>query len=290
MALSQAQRRTLLRWYDSNGRHNLPWRRSRDPYTVLVSEIMLQQTQVDRVIPYFEAWMKRWPTPDALAGATPAEVLTAWAGLGYNRRAVWLREAAQQLEAMPHAKIVPVEELERLRGVGTYTARAVASFAGEHRVAAVDTNVGRVLARVVLGKSTPVGYAPHVQRIAENSLPVRRSRDWNLALMDLGAMVCKANAPRCAQCPFSRSCLWLKRGCPATSARDRARKPPFGETSRFARGRIVDALRGVPSFTEQELATLLPDGHRERLEAYLAGLERDGLVERCEGRVSLPRA
>lgn len=290
MALSPAQRRTLLRWYDANGRHNLPWRRSRDPYTVLVSEIMLQQTQVDRVIPYFEAWMKRWPTPDALAGATPAEVLTAWAGLGYNRRAIWLREAAQQLEAKPYANIVPVEELERLRGVGTYTARAVASFAGEHRVAAVDTNVGRVLARVVLGKPNPVGYAPHLQRIAEKSLPVRRSRDWNLALMDLGAMVCKANAPRCAQCPFSRSCLWLKRGCPATSARDRGRKPPFGETSRFARGRIVDALRDVPSTTVQELAALLPEGHRERLDAYLAGLERDGLVERCEGRVSLPRA
>jgi len=257
----------ILAWYDANGR-DLPWRRTRDPYAILVSEFMAQQTQIARVLERYERWMRRWPTAQALAAATPAEVLTEWVGLGYNQRALRLRAAC----AIVARDGWPADSggLRALPGVGPYTAAAVASFAFGERVAAVDTNVRRVAARL---RADPAAL-----------LPETRHTDFNQAAMELGARVCTARAPRCGECPAAPWCPTRGR-VEALPRAERAPGPPaprFEETDRWARGRIVAALaagEGLP-------ARIAP----ERLERVLAGLERDGLIERDGMRVGLPGA
>ena len=179
----------LLRWYDEQGR-DLPWRRTRDPYAVLVSEVMLQQTQVARVIPRYEAWLERWPDAAALAAASPADVLREWVGLGYNRRALRLRDAcvAVARDGWP----VTASGLRALPGVGPYTAAAVASFAFDEQVAAVDVNVARVSGRL--------GTEPAAL------VPEGRAASFNHAMMDLGATICTARRARCEACPVARLC------------------------------------------------------------------------------------
>ena len=179
----------VLSWYDANGR-DLPWRRTRDPYAILVSEVMAQQTQVGRVVAYYERWLERWPTAAALAAASPADVLGAWVGLGYNRRALRLRDAAAIVarDGWPR----DVAGLRALPGVGPYTAAAVASFAFGEPVAAVDTNVRRVAQRL--------GADPQAL------LPRERTADWNQAAMELGAVFCTARRPRCDGCPAGPWC------------------------------------------------------------------------------------
>ena len=174
--------RVLLRWYERE-RRDLPWRRTRDPYAILVSEVMLQQTQVARVVPRYEAWLARWPTADALAAATLEEVLRAWVGLGYNRRAVRLWEAARVV-----ARDGWPERLQDLPGVGPYTAAAVGSFAFGRQEVALDTNARRLFARLGAALIPPPG----------------RAADFNQATMELGATVCTARAPRCGVCPCAR--------------------------------------------------------------------------------------
>jgi A/G-specific adenine glycosylase len=225
---------------------------------------MAQQTQVARVLPHYERWLARWPTAGALAAATPAEVLGAWVGLGYNVRALRLREAAAIVarDGWPR----DAEGLRRLPGVGPYTAAAVASFAFGERIAAVDTNVRRVAERI--------GAAP------AELLPQSRHADWNQAAMELGATVCTARAPACAGCPAAPWCA--SRGRVAVTPRASGRRAPrFEETDRWLRGRIVAALAcGEP----------LPAGiERARLDRTLAALERDGLVEWDGMKVGLPR-
>jgi A/G-specific adenine glycosylase len=175
-------REALLRWY-AGARRDLPWRRTTDPYAILVSEVMLQQTQVARVVPRYLAWLERWPDAPALAAATRADVLAEWVGLGYNRRALALLAAAQAV-----ARDGWPEDLRALPGVGPYTAAAVGSFAFGEQVAAVDTNARRVAAR--LGRGTP-----------DELLPPGRAAEFNQATMELGASVCTARAARCGECP-----------------------------------------------------------------------------------------
>jgi A/G-specific adenine glycosylase len=241
---------------------DLPWRRTRDPYAILVSEVMLQQTQVARVVPRYTAWLERWPDAASLAAVAPADVLRAWIGLGYNRRALRLRDACVVVarDGWPS----DADGLRALPGVGPYTAAAVASFAfGEH-VAAVDVNVARVAARL--------GHPP------EALLPPGRADAFNHAAMDLGATICTARRPRCEACPLAALCP--SAGAVVAPAPSHAARMRFEDTDRFARGRIVAALAACDG---------LPGGlGGERLERALAGLVRDGLVVRDGDTVRLP--
>ncbi len=257
-AVTTADRPTaLLDWY-ARVRRPLPWRFTRDPYAVLVSEVMLQQTQAARVVPYYERWLEHFPDPAALAQAPTPAVLAAWSGLGYNRRALALRAAARAIAAHGWP---PPDELERLPGVGRYTAAAVAAFAWDEPVAAVDTNVRRVIARWDGRERTPRELAGRATEL----LPADRAGEWNQAMMELGATVCTPRSPRCGACPVRRGCAG-----PGAPPRRRAARPRFEDTDRYVRGRIVAALvdGGPPP------AGLAP----ERRERALAGLARDGLV------------
>jgi A/G-specific adenine glycosylase len=260
----------LLEWYTAN-RRPLPWRATRDPYALLVSEVMLQQTQAARVIPYYEAFLARFPTPLALSAAAPREVLEAWSGLGYNRRALALQAAARQV-----AERGWPEDLTELAGVGPYTAAAVGSFAWDRQVAALDTNARRVIERFDGTARTPGALA----RRAAELLPDGRGADFNQAMMELGATVCRPRAPRCGDCPVRSGCATHAGGGPVPAPPRRGAER-FEDSDRWARGRIVAALlagRALP-------AGLGP----ERRERALAGLERDGLLVRgADGSVALP--
>ncbi len=246
-------RDALLRWYGA-ARRDLPWRRTTDPYAILVSEVMLQQTQVARVVPRYEAWLDRWPTAVALAGATRAEVLREWVGLGYNRRAVALHAAATVV-----ARDGWPADLRALPGVGPYTAAAVASFAFGAQVAAVDTNVRRVAGR--LGRPAAALLAPG------------RAAHFNQAMMELGATVCTARSPRCADCPVARWCASAGQPVVAsTRSRSRPAAARFEDTNRWVRGRVVAALAAGHALP----ADIAP----ARLAPALRGLERDGLIRR----------
>jgi A/G-specific adenine glycosylase len=245
----------LLAWYRRE-RRDLPWRRTRDPYRILVSEAMLQQTQVARVVPRYAAWVERWPTAEALAAAPLADVLRAWVGLGYNRRAVRLHEAAREVAANGWP-----DRLEDLPGVGPYTAAAIGSFAFGRQVVAVDTNARRVFARA--------GPLP---------APPGDAATFNQATMELGARVCTARRPRCGDCPLTAGCA--ASGTVTAPPRRARAGPRFEDTDRFVRGRIVAAVAaGEP----------LPAGIAgDRLARALAALERDGLLVRDRGRLRLP--
>ena len=256
----------LLNWYAAV-RRPLPWRFTRDPWAILVSEVMLQQTQAARVVPHYERFLAHFPDPEALAAAPPAEVIGAWSGLGYNRRALALQAAARVIAAEGWPA-----ELEDLPGVGPYTAAAVASFAWNAQVAAVDTNVRRVIERRDGLRRGPRALA----RRAAELVPEGRAAAWNQAMMELGATVCRPRRPRCGECPLQEGCA----GPDAVSPVARPRGEPFEASDRFARGRILAAL-----VAGGELPRLVA----ERRERALAGLERDGLIVRDErGRPSLP--
>ena len=278
-----------MRWYRVNGRHHLPWRLTRDPYAVLVSEVMLQQTQVERVLPYWRAWLERWPTFEALAAAPLAEVIRQWRGLGYNRRAIALHRAAVQVTAN-HDGALPTNPrtLRLLPGIGFYTESAIRCFAREERVSVADTNIARVAARTVAGVASQRDVrAAEFRGVLECLLPENGARDHNLALMDFGALVCTARNPRCADCPVAELCAWRAAGYPLPVSTSLP-SPRFETTARFARGRIVDALREAPA-TSNELTLILPLPHRQRVPAYLAALAKDGLVVEVAGSWSLPR-
>ncbi len=275
-------------WYRQNGRHTLPWRLTRDPYAVLVSEVMLQQTQVERVLPYYRQWLERWPTFTSLAAESPAEVIRAWRGLGYNRRALNLHRLAVEVAHRYGGELPRAErDLRSLPGIGEYTAAAVRSFAFEEPVAVADTNIGRVVARAVLGAASQRDVATAQMTAALAALlPNRDVRAHNLALMDLGATVCSARQPRCEACPLAQRCGWRQAGMPPAAA-IRTTSPRFESTARFARGRIIDALRVAPA-TAAELQAALPSAHHGRLDSYLQGLRKDGLISEQDGRWQLP--
>jgi A/G-specific adenine glycosylase len=214
-------RDALLRWYD-RVRRPLPWRATRDPYALLVSEVMLQQTQAARVVPYYEAFLARFPDAAALAAAPARDVLAAWSGLGYNRRALALQAAARAVAAEGWP-----EDLTRLPGVGPYTAAAVGSFAWDRQVAAVDTNVTRVISR--WDGAAPAGRA--LAGRAAEWLPRGRAAEFNQAMMELGATVCTARAPRCGECPLAPGCAAAAAGGPRVARCRASRTPTAGRVA-----------------------------------------------------------
>src|SRR5438067_11910309 len=221
----------LLEWYARQAR-DLPWRRTRDPYAILVAEVMLQQTQVDRVVPKWQAWLEKFPTLASLAQASPADAIRAWQGLGYNLRALRLHDVARQVVGQLDGRLPgSVKGLLSLKGIGRYTAGAVACFAYEQPVAMVDTNVRRVLSRVF-----EIGPAA-VEDMAESVVPANAAYAWNQALMDLGASLCRARRPLCLVCPLVGACGGPRRERPAQA------QALFAGSRRFHRGRILDALR-----------------------------------------------
>ncbi|EID54776.1 A/G-specific adenine glycosylase [Saccharomonospora xinjiangensis] len=284
---------TLVGWFDVNAR-DLPWRHAdRTPWGVLVSEIMLQQTPVARVLPVWQAWLDRWPKPSALASETPGEVVRAWGKLGYPRRALRLHAAATAI-ACEHGDEVPcdVDTLLGLPGIGAYTARAVAAFAFGRRVPVVDTNVRRVVARAVHGAGD--AGPPSTKRDLDDASALlpdgpdeARAARFSAALMELGALVCTARTPRCADCPIAATCAWQKAGRPAYTG---PAKPVqrYGGTDRHVRGLLLDVLRGTTGPVEKARLDLAWPKAGQR-DACLASLLADGLVEQtADGRFALP--
>jgi A/G-specific adenine glycosylase len=246
----------VLSWYRQHGRQ-LPWRRTRDPYAILVSEVMLQQTQVARVVPRYLEWLERWPTVEALAAATPADVIQAWSGLGYNRRAVNLHRCAQAVAARGGFPREPAE-LRKLPGIGPYTAAAVACFAFGAQIAAPDTNALRVLERAFPGIDVPV--------------PAGRAYEWNQALFDLGREVCIARTPRCGVCPLAAGCP--SRGRTYAPLRRQSR---FEGSFRQRRARLLRTMAAAGRLPESEADA-----------EALVSLVRDGLAEVSGGEARLP--
>jgi A/G-specific adenine glycosylase len=201
-------RRVLLRWYDHHGR-DLPWRTTDDPYHILVSEMMLQQTQVDRVLPKYHEWLGKYPSLEALAEAPDAEVTATWRPLGYNIRPRRLQSIAREAVSTYGGSLPDDREtLLSFKGIGEYTAGAILSFAFRQRAAILDTNVARVLYRVFLGKGDAKGHAMtrHLWAVSEVLVPRARAFDFNQALMDFGAMTCTARKPKCLVCPMAKFC------------------------------------------------------------------------------------
>jgi A/G-specific adenine glycosylase len=284
----------LLAWYGRAARE-LPWR-SRDagPWAVLVSEVMLQQTPVARVLPVYHRWLTRWPTASALAAVAPGEAVRAWGRLGYPRRALRLHAAAV-LIAERHGDVVPSEylALRALPGVGDYTAAAVAAFAFRQRHPVLDTNVRRVLARAWSGVAGPGPAATVAERqLADDLLPGddELAATFSVALMELGALICRARAPLCAACPVAGRCAWRSAGYPA-SGRPARRSPGYEGTDRQARGAVLEVLRSaVEPMAWAELDDLRAAWTDVvQLDRALNGLVADGLVEPLAGaRFRLP--
>ncbi len=270
----------IVDWFATAAR-DLPWRRPGvDAWAVLVSEVMLQQTPVARVEPLWREWLDRWPTPSALAAASPAEVIRAWGKLGYPRRALRLREAAAAI-AERHGDVVPssVPELEALPGIGTYTARAVACFGYGQRQPVVDTNVRRVVARLVHGRAE-AGNARTADLADITALTPEdedRAVRFSVAVMELGALVCVAATPRCGACPVRDPCAWRLAGSPAHEGPAR-RVQKFTGTDRQVRGRLLDVLRAA---TEPVDAAALEPAWDDAVQRSrcLDSLLADGLVE-----------
>ena len=326
--LPPALRDAILAWYASRGR-SFPFRGATDPYAILVSEAMAQQTQAARA---GEAWVRfidAFPTVAALAAATPADILRAWQGLGYNRRALNLWRAARRIVEV-HGGEVPADlgALQALPGVGPYTARAVGALAFGMPVGAVDTNVRRVLGRIVAGDAAVLGAAA-LQKVADAAVPPSRPGEWTHALMDIGATLCRPQRPSCRSCPALTWCRYAQvgpgvvsdaagevaavvasgqarrasgggraarqapaaTGRPASVARAAREAPaPFATTSRWLRGRIVERLRAAADGAWTAFAERIGDHDQAAIAAALEALARDGLVELEAGSRAMPRA
>jgi len=293
----------VLHWYEEH-RRDLPWRKTRDPYAILVSEVMLQQTQVDRVIPKYVQFLERFPDFSTLAVAPVAEVIRVWSPLGYNLRAVRLHGIARQVVECYGGRLPQdVASLQQLKGLGPYTAAAVACFAFGRQTPVVDTNVRRVLGRALLGEARPAPKA--LDKAAAGGLPIGYASEWSQALMDIGSMLCSTRQPRCLLCPVQPWCVWASSlslaevSPPAKALAERVAayrtQPPFKGSSRYYRGRIVEALRRVTDNNGLQLMALgetIRDGFGEAelpwLEGLVQGLERDGLVKREGATIRLP--
>jgi len=280
-------REPILDWYAENAR-DLPWRRpDATPWGVLVSEIMLQQTPVSRVLPVWTEWMARWPTPAALAAEPPGEAVRRWGRLGYPRRALNLHACARTITA-EHGGEVPSDHatLLSLPGVGEYTAAAVASFAFGGRHAVLDTNVRRVLARAVRGEQYPPRSTTAAERaLAEALLPEVGAPTWSVAVMELGALVCTARAPRCAACPVAHLCRWRLSGSPEGPPR---KGQAYAGTDRQCRGRLLAVLRQAHGPVPKQALDVVWDDAVQR-ERALDALVADGLAEPLpDGTYRLP--
>ncbi|NYE20845.1 A/G-specific adenine glycosylase [Microbacterium immunditiarum] len=284
----------VMAWYRENAR-DLPWRRPEfaDRYGgwgVLVSEFMLQQTPVTRVIPHLEAWLARWPTPTSLAADAPADAVRQWANLGYPRRALWLHRAALEIRDR-HGGVVPrdVDALLALTGIGDYTARAVAVFAYGERHPVVDTNTRRVIVRAIDGRSQPDPPSRRDLDAMESLLPAgdAESALFNAAMMELGATVCTARSPLCDACPIAHICAWRLAGRPDTGD-TRRKQARYEGSDRQARGAVLKTLRAATS-RSVPIEAVLPDWpdplQRDRA---IDSLVADGLAEASGGFLRLP--
>jgi A/G-specific adenine glycosylase len=284
--------RPLLDWYAETAR-DLPWRRpGAGPWAVLVSEVMLQQTPVNRVLPAYAEWLARWPTPNALAADSPGDAVRMWGRLGYPRRALRLHACASRIRDRFAGEIPPdVAELESLPGVGSYTARAVAAFAFGQRVPVVDTNVRRVIARSVAG----VGAAGRPSKARDLAAVARllpaeapTAARFSVALMELGALVCIAGTPRCAACPLATRCAWRAAGSPRYDGPSAARPQAFTGTDRQVRGLLMAVLRDAREPVEPPQLDVVWRDAAQR-ERALDSLIADGLIDPlADGRYALP--
>ncbi len=288
--------RAVLRWYSAHGR-KLPWRGEVDPYIVLVSEIMLQQTQVPRVLTKLPVFLAAFPSMGHLAAAAQREVVDAWRGMGYNNRAVRLHRLARTVIEKHGGELPPnAEALRALPGIGRYTSHAILAFAYRQAVPVVDVNIRRLLSRLFwrMTDTGAVRSEGEVWDVAEALVPETKAYDWNQALMDIGATICTARSPRCTACPVAAWCRSAHRLRPPVPSARRSEPSRFGIPNRAHRGRVVEALRGrrrsVP------LTVLGPLVSPEFSGADLAwprklveGLERDGLVKVSQNEGGLQR-
>ncbi len=276
MSIPGAARDAILAWYSTHCRI-LAFRRTTDPYAVLVSEVMAQQTQAARAAEHWERFITRFPTVESLAASTPADVLRAWKGLGYNRRGLALWRAAGVIVDQ-HDGQVPdsIDELEKLPGVGPYTARAVAAIAFGRPVGAVDVNVGRVLGRLAGG--TDGLPRASIQAVADTAAATTHPGTWTHALMDLGATTCRARAPRCDECPALEWCRYPGRTAIAPGRRRRP-SAPFPTTTRWLRGRILDRLRAATGDAWVELDAPIGSHDLPKVIAAATALAAEGLLD-----------
>jgi A/G-specific adenine glycosylase len=273
-------------WFKKNKR-DLPWRKT-DSWGILVSEFMLQQTPVNRVLPVYNQWMKRWPTAAHLAKATPAEVITAWGRLGYPRRALRLHECAKVITKELNGKIPTTEvDLRKLPGVGEYTAAAMVAFAFSSRSLVLDINIRRLFTRLFDGAESPTTSATKEEKVRYQELiPKKDPHIWAAATMELGALVCTSQSPKCAICPVADRCLWRSLDYPKSDLVKR--RQSWHGTDRQCRGAVVQALRENEVLTKAQIAQLwdVPS----QLEKALLTLLDDGLIEaRGKSKYSLPR-
>jgi A/G-specific adenine glycosylase len=273
-------------WFKKNKR-DLPWRKT-DSWGILVSEFMLQQTPVNRVLPVYNEWMKRWPTAAHLAKATPAEVITAWGRLGYPRRALRLHECAKVITKELKGEIPTTEvELRKLPGIGEYTAAAMVAFAFSGRSLVLDINIRRLFVRLFDGEQSPTTSATKEEKVRyEELIPKKDPHIWAAATMELGALVCTSQSPKCAICPVSNKCLWRSLDYPKSDVVKR--RQSWHGTDRQCRGAVVQALRENEILTKSQIEQLwdVPS----QLEKALLTLLDDGLIEaRGKSKFSLPR-
>jgi A/G-specific adenine glycosylase len=294
---------TLLDWYRLHGRAHLPWRQTRDPYRIVVSEFMLQQTQVDRVIPLYEAFIAAFPDFASLAAADAGDAVRLWRGLGYNSRAMRLHALACAVVER-HGGTLPSDRdaLLALPGIGPYTASAVRAFAFELDDVALDTNIRRIAHRTGFGlEYPPLATDAELDARARAALEPGTAHDWNSAMMDVGATICTARAPKCLLCPLRAGCVaapvdaaHLAVRARGTSRRSPQESIPFERTTRFLRGRIVDRLRDVPRGATlsvrdlvASLGALVPADRLVEIPIIVEALVRDGIIERSGGSLRL---
>lgn len=280
----------VLDWYAAHAR-GLPWRApGTSPWGVLVSEFMCQQTQVDRVVPKWLAWLDRWPSPRDLAADSPADAIRMWDRLGYPRRAKWLHASAVQIATI-HDNEVPsgTDDLLALPGVGEYTAAAVQAFAFGQPSVVLDTNVRRVLARAITGTAAPGASPTRAERALAGTLVAHpRGAEWSQSVMELGALVCTARAPHCEDCPVRTMCAWRIAGAPPAATRP-PRQARFEGSDRQVRGQIMAVVRDCnTSASTADIAAAWP--HALQRDRALQSLLKDGLLERTRsGRYRLAR-
>lgn len=272
--MNSKDQRAILKWFDANKR-DLPWRKT-NPWGVMVSEYMLQQTPVVRVLPKWNEWMERWPTPQDLADAKKSDVINAWGRLGYPRRALRLYEAAKII-AIEHNNQVPreIEKLRALPGVGDYTAAAIASFAYNESTLVMDINIRRLFSRYIDGVEHPTSSPSRYEsRIRAELIPSDGAK-WAAATMELGALLCTSKKPVCNECPVKNNCSWRLAGYPQSDSRPKTQS--WHGTDRQCRGTIIQALRETSSLNKKQIEELWDNG--EQVEKALKTLLADGLIE-----------
>jgi len=264
----------ITNWFKKNQR-DLPWRKT-DAWGVLVSEIMLQQTPVVRVLPVYTEWMKRWPTPRDMAKASGGDVITAWGRLGYPRRALRLLECAKVISSDYNNRIPETEmELRKLPGIGEYTAAAIVAFAFKERSLVLDINIRRLFARAIDGVEVPTTSINKSERKDRAALiPTRNPHLWAAATMELGALICTAAKPKCELCPIANHCRWRSLDYPKSDAPKRTQS--WNGTDRQCRGVVVQALRENKTLSKKELSKLW--SMQPQFEKALVSLEKDGLI------------